>query len=66
MPAFGSESDIHQGLIIQQIGENRNEIRLMIVPPQTELLHRHCDRLENFLYKVQLQYKRVKTELIEL
>lgn len=41
--ALRGQCDIHQVLIVQQGGEDGYEVRLVIVPPQTELLHGHRD-----------------------
>lgn len=57
MPSLGSQGNVHQGFVIQQAGEHRNEVRLMIVPPQTELLHRHRDESVTNFCTFQLQHE---------
>lgn len=39
LAALGRQGDIHQVLIVQKRRKDRYEIRLVVIPPQTKLLH---------------------------
>lgn len=41
MSALGGECHINEGFIIQETRENGDKVGLVVVPTQTELLHRH-------------------------
>jgi len=53
LTALRGKRDVHQRPIVQQRGADGYKIWLVIVPAQTELLHRHCQRRRQRLRKQQ-------------